>query len=160
MVLVRSVICVTVLCLAVAAYAQGRSWNPEQGTFKPGESTYSPKAKIPNPRPIKAPGPDAPASVKGLSGRWLGWAGPNRGASVAVDVEELSAKEATVSYFFAADYFTTPYEYRFSAVIVGDELDGNIGGGTYVKLRLRPDGHADFMVGWSGQRRSGVLTKQ
>lgn len=100
--LARSAFSVVILCLASTAHSQGRSWNADQSDLKPGESTSTVKAKIPNPRQIKVPGPEVPESIRGLSGRWRGWAGRNQNASVAVDVEELTAKGGTLAYFYAA----------------------------------------------------------
>lgn len=149
------------LLFAGVVYAQGRSWIPDQGSLQPGEGKSPVQVKIPDPRPIKAPGPEVPEGIRGLSGRWLGWARADRQGSVAIDVEELTAKGGTFAYYYSEPGFTTSFAYRASAVIVGGhELEGSIGGGTFVKLRLRPDGHADFMVYWNQRFRSGVLSRQ
>ncbi len=146
------------------AEAQGRSWPEGQGSWHWSESKSPVKAKIADPREIKVPGPDVPPSIRGLSGRWIGYGRKGRSLSIAVDVEELTAAGGTVSYAYS-DAGSSIWGERFRVWIKGEELEGRYskdrsgGSGAWFQMRLRSDGDADVMVSNEGGFIPGVMMR-
>ena len=127
-------------------------WPTFQATLKPGRARTPTVATLPADIAIHDPDPATPAAVKGLSGQWQGWMGAKRAISVAVAVEDLSARAGSI-------YLVTSQDSgRIAVTVRGDELYG-ASGGEYVAIRLRPDGNMDVYRKVGQDWSSGVLSK-
>src|SRR5262245_59594473 len=86
----RAALFLTLAGIPMAAIANDLTWKPTQSGLQPGEPAVRQKIQL-SPTPITPPGPEVPASVRGLSGRWKGWMCANRACFAAVDVTSLTA---------------------------------------------------------------------